>query len=287
MTSPGSSGSLPGRGGPLAAIGFIAPPSIVYGIFVLVPILLSSSYSFYGGEETPSGPFVGLANYRTMVHDPIFWDALGHNIALLVLSVLIQIPLALIFASILTAKIPFRTFLRAAYFVPMILPTPAIGNMWERLLNGTSLMSDHAFWTLAGVVSWRHVGFHTVLIMAGIESIDRELYQAARVDGAGRWETFRHITLPLSLPVVRICALLSVLGSLRYFDLAWILWSGSGGPGQSAELVATYMFRKAFVEAQMGYASAVATALFVTSGAVALVMLAGSRWAERREAQWA
>ncbi len=288
MDTSSESSAPVARRAPLVAAGFLVPPVAVYALFVLLPIALSLSYSFYGGETTPNGPFVGMANYRRLVQDGLFWQALGNNAGLLILSVLVQVPLALIFASILTAKIPFRTFLRAAYFVPMILPTPAIGQLWLLLLGRTPLIgsADWAFWTLGGVVSWRHVGFHTVILMAGIESISRELYEAARVDCASRCDVFRHITLPLSVPVIRVSVLLSVLGSLRYFDLSWILWP-EGSPGSAAELVTTYMFRLGIKGSQMGYASAVATALFVIAGVAALGMLLVSRRAERQEAEWA
>lgn len=286
----GHSGAVPRREG-FSAFGFVLPAAAVYAVFVLLPICQSLYYSLFGGTFTPEGPFVGLENYYKLAADSLFWKALKHNLALVVLSLVVQIPLALGFAVVLTARIPGRSFLRAAYFVPMILPTPAIGHLWRLLLGEASPQllgeADLAFWTLLGVVSWRHVGFHTVLLIAGMESIPTDIYDAARVDGASRWATFRHVTLPLSRPVIRICALLSVLGSLRYFDLAWILWLGGGGPDQSAELVATYLFRKAFLEQQMGYASTLAAALLVVSGVVALGMLALSRRAERREATWA
>jgi raffinose/stachyose/melibiose transport system permease protein len=130
---------------------------------------------------------------------------------------------------------------------------------------------------LIATISWRYVGFHMVLFMAGIETIPEELYEAARIDGAGAWQAFRHVTLPSITHVVRISAVLSIVGSLKYFDLVYVMTRGDGPHPHATDLVTTYMYKTAFLEARYGYGSAVAVAGFVISMVVVLLIFAFRR----------
>ena len=277
---------------------FFLPTLLVYALFVLLPIFLSIWLSFFRWDGITQPRFVGLANYFRVLQDSVFWRALGHNFVLVVLSLVIQLPLALLLAVLLSRRVLGRAVFRTVYFMPMVLPTAAIGLLWSVVyLPGTGIL-DRAIglfvdgfsfpWLgsqqtvlLAVVVAvcWRYTGFHLVLFMAGLESIPEALYEAARVDGASEWQIFRHVSLPLLLPVARISATLSVVGSLKYFDLIYVMTGG--GPAHASELVATYMFKQGITGCQVGRGSTIAVALFVVAFCVALVLLIAS--ARRRK----
>jgi len=183
----------------------------------------------------------------------------------------------------------------------MILPSTATAFLWKfiyappdehgllnSLLRGLGLgtvnwLADPGTDLLAiiGIVSWVYIGFHTVLFMAGLESIPAELYEAARIDGASEWQCFRDVTLPMMRRVIAVSATLSIIGSLKYFDVFYVL-SPSGGTDGSTDLVTTYLYRTRFVEHQDGYACALAVALLLVVLAVALPAM---RWLHgKREA---
>lgn len=255
----------------------------VYFLFVILPIADAFRLSLFRWPTAASRPlFVGLGNFRALLGDAVFWSALGHNVLLLVLSLLVQIPLAIMLAVLLSYPVRARWLFRTVFFAPMVMPTVAIAVLWSyvylpehglldqviRLFNkgfggnwlggpGTAMLCVFV------TICWRYTGFHMVLFMAGIASIPEELYEAARMDGAGEWGAFRAITLPLLRPVIRISATLSIIGSLKYFDLVYMM--AEGAPETSRELMATYVYRLAFAGGQgrYGYGSAAAVMLFL------------------------
>lgn len=282
------------RSRPIALL-FLAPAVLVYAVFVILPIVQSGFYSFVEWDGvTGHTRFVGLANYAWLVRDPVFWQALWHNFLLVVLSLAVQLPIAIGLAVLLSYVGRGRGLLRTAYFAPMVLPTVAVGLLWsfiylpgDGLLDRfVSLFAEHrAFGWLGGTqtallavvaaICWRYIGFHMVLFIAGVESIPRSLYEAARLDGAGEFQLLRHVTLPLLAPVVRISAVLSIVGSLKYFDLIWVMTKG--GPAHASELVATYVFKTGIEKQQLGRGCAVAVALLLITFAVTLGVSAFKR----------
>lgn len=275
---------------------FLLPALVFYLSFVAFPIMQSFYVSLFEWDTHATRPtrFAGLGNYARLVRDGVFWKALSHNVVLLVLSLLIQLPIALFLAALLSGRIFARGFFRTVYFTPMILPTVVIAIVWRQmflpadsqgllvmLLERVGLpapsdgfLGDPRFALISVVltISWRYVGFHMVLFMAGIESISEEYYEAARIDGANSWQLFRHITLPSLAPVIRISAVLSIVGSLKYFDLVYVMTRG-GPPEHVTELMTTYMFQIGIHQQTIGYGSAVAVAGFLISMLVVVVVM--------------
>ena len=264
---------------------FLAPALLVYGLFVLWPIGQSFQMSLFHWDGPMAEPaFFGLKNYAELFSDKIFWLSLWHNLLLLVGSLTIQLPLAAFLAILLHYPTWGRVAFRTAFFAPMIMPTVAIAILWQYIYepgNGllTSLIQlvfpnfEYAWlatpgWSLLWIfvtICWQYTGFHTVLFMAGLSGIPHDYFEAARIDGASEWQICRHIILPLLKPTAAVSATLSIVGSLKYFDLVYMM---SGGlPAESREVLATYIYRLAFDQGQgrFGYGSAAAVALFVTT----------------------
>jgi len=271
---------------------YLAPALAIYALFVIMPIGEAFRLSPFRWPSAVSEPrFVGLANYRDLIHDAVFWSALWHNLLLLVLSLFVQLPIALTLAVLLSYPIRARWLFRTVFFAPMVMPTVAIAVLWsyvylpERgLLDQVIRVFDKGFggnWLgspttamlcVFVVICWRYVGFHMVLYMAGIAAIPPALYEAARIDGASEWGTFRHVTLPMLRPTIHVSVTLSVIGALKYFDLVYMM--AGGAPETSRELMATYVYRLAFEGGQgrYGYGSAAAMVLFVIALVVAAVV---------------
>lgn len=267
---------------------FLVPALAVYLAFFALPIAQSFAVSLFQWSTMSPTPdrFVGLQNYARLAHDAVFWWALVHNLVLLVLSLAIQLPVALFLAALLSGRVFARAFFRTAFFAPMILPSVVIALVWVQIYNpagadgllvkllsaaglpcpesGFLGNSATALVAIIITISWRYTGFHMVLFMAGMESIPDEQYEAARVDGAGAWQCFRHITLPSLGPVIRISAVLSIVGSLKYFDLVWVM-TGGGPPEHATELMTTWMYHRGIESGQGGYGSALAVAGFIVS----------------------
>jgi len=282
---------------------FLAPALASYLAFVVVPIVQSFAVSLFDWPTHAVSPtrFVGLENYARLIQDGVFWKALSHNVVLLVLSLVIQLPIAIFLAALLSGRVFGRGFFRTVYFTPMVLPTVVIALLWRQmylpaesqgllvqLLEWLRLPSPAdgflgdarlALLSVIVTISWRYVGFHMVLFMAGIEGIPEELYEAARIDGANAWQSFRHVTLPLLAPVIRISAVLSIVGSLKYFDLVYVMTKG-GPPEHVTELTTTYMYQIGIDQQTIGYGSTVAVAGFLISMLV-VVGVMGLRWHAR------
>ena len=288
--SPRAAGLRLREGAIIAA--FLAPALLVYGIFVLYPIVQSVVYSFYQWSGiAPGFTFVGLGNYQQVLQTPVFWKALGNNLILVVASIVTQLPAALAVALLLSAKLRGLRFFRTIYLFPLLMSTVAIALLWtfiynpnlgllNALLQALNLrawqrgwLGDEAtaLWAVIGVISWHYVPFYMVLFLAGLTNIPRELYEAARLDGAGNWGVFQYVTLPLMRGVIRTAAILSLIGSLKYFDLIWVMTGG--GPNNATELMATYMYKQAFEQYRMGYASSVAVVLFVIAFVISSAVL--------------
>jgi raffinose/stachyose/melibiose transport system permease protein len=271
---------------------FVAPALLVYGVFVLYPIFQSVAYSFYQWSGiAPGFTFVGLGNYQQVLQTPVFWKALGNNLILVIASILTQLPLALGVALLLSTRLRGLRLFRTIYLFPLLMSTVAIALLWtfiynpnlgllNALLDALNLrgwqrgwLGDEAtaLWAVIGVISWHYVPFYMVLFLAGLTNIPHELYEAARLDGAGNWGVFQHVTLPLMRGVIRTAAILSLIGSLKYFDLIWVMTGG--GPNNATELMATYMYKQAFEQYRMGYASSVAVVLFVIAFVISSVVL--------------
>ncbi|KAF4409819.1 carbohydrate ABC transporter permease [Streptomyces lycii] len=268
-----------------------APALVLFLTFVIFPVVLAAYYGFYRwkgyGEPTD---WVGLNNYKLILGDPAFQDVLQHNGLILVLSLLIQGPLAIALALLLNQRIRGRSVIRVLIFVPYIISEVIVGTGWSLMLQSNGAVNDLlrqiglgaleadwlsdpdlALWTLMAIISWKYIGFAVILMLAGLQSIPDELFEAAQIDGASYWQIQRRITLPLLGPTIRIWAFLSIIGSLQLFDLVYIIWGQyvSGTAGTST--MAIYMLAQGRNAGNYGYGSAVAVVMFLISLIVALI----------------
>lgn len=254
-----------------------------------MPIGDSFRLSLFRWRSAGAEPqFIGLANFGELLGKGAFWSALGNNALLLVLSLLIQLPIALGLAVLLSYPVRGRWLFRTVFFAPMVMPSVAIAVLWsyiylpaDGLLDqviglfnkgfaGTWLAnSTTAMLCVFVIICWRYIGFHMVLFMAGIATIPEDLYEAARIDGASEWQAFRHVTVPMLRPVIAVSATLSIIGSLKYFDLVYMMMP----EGTDQELMATYVYKQAFRQERIGYGSAAAVVLFLIAFAVVAVIM--------------
>lgn len=282
----------------MVIVGFLLPALLVYVVFVLWPILNSFYFSTLDWNSFGAPTQVGLRNFNRLIGDRAAWSALGHNVTLIVASLAIQLPVGLGLALLLLSPIRGRKVLRTIYFLPLLMSTVAIGILWSsmynptfgainRLLDFVGLdalrqpwlgQSSTALPAVIVVICWQFIPFYMILYRAGLTSIPQEINEAAVVDGAEPGSRFRYVTLPLLRGTTRTAILLSMIGSLRYFDLIWVMTRG--GPGGSTEVLATYMYRQAFSLQRLGYGSAVAVGLFIVAMIVTVIVLARLRGAQ-------
>ena len=267
------------------------PAIIVFLAFVIFPVGLAAYYGFYRwkGYGAPTD-FVGLGNYFLIFTDDAFHEVLLHNGVILVLSLLIQGPAAIILALLLNQKIRGRSIIRVLIFVPYVISEVIVGTGWSLMLqtqgavNGlleniglgalkTDWLSDPhiAIWSLMLIISWKYIGFAVILFLAGLQSIPEELFEAASIDGASYWQIQRRITLPLLGPTVRIWAFLSIIGSFQLFDLVYIIWGQYVASTAGTSTMATYMVGEGRNSGNYGYGNAVAVVMFIISLAIALL----------------
>ncbi|GAA2635504.1 carbohydrate ABC transporter permease [Paractinoplanes durhamensis] len=251
---------------------FLSPALFLFGLLVLTPIVVAAYASFFNwnGFGAPSN-FVGLDNFRRLLTDEIFVGDLRRTLLLITLSLGIQIPISLALAMLLNEPLRGRRVYRMLFFAPYVLSEVVTAVLFtmvfspnQGLIAGTWLAdTDTVMYALFFVISWKYFGFHTILYLAGRQSIPPELHDAAAMDGAGPWQAFRHITLPLLGPTIRISVFLSVLGTIQLFDMVWVLTGG--GPIRSSETLAVTMFQEGFKRYHVGYASAISMVIFLIS----------------------
>lgn len=280
---------------------FLLPALFVYGMYNVYGIVRTFIYSTMEWTGlSPRMTFIGLENYATLIGDSKVWHALGNNLILVVVSIIVQLSFGLILALIINSRIRGRKFLRTVYFMPMLLSTVATGILWilmydpyfglvNQLLAAVGLDSLQHVWlgeanTVMGsvlfVICWQYIPQYMILISAGMSNIPEDVYEAATIDGANKFQQFKNITLPLLAPTLRISAVLSLVGSLKYFDLIYVMTGG--GPNGQTDVMATYMYKKGFVESDMGYASTIAAFMFFVSLTMVVLFQMFTRKKEER-----
>jgi len=272
--------------------------------FVIFPVFMAAYYGFFKwkGFGVPTN-FVGFQNYITIFNDQNFRDALMHNGFILVMSLVMQGPAAVAFALLLNQNIRGRSLIRVLIFVPYVISEVIVGTGWGLMLQYTGAVNDMltnmglgafahdwiadpniAIWTLMVIISWKYIGFAVILMLAGIQGIPEELYEAAAIDGASYWQIQRWITLPLLGPTLRVWAFLSIIGSLQLFDLVYIIWGQYVASTAGTSTMATYMVREGRLAGNYGFGNAVAVVIFVISLAIALTY---QRFVLRRDTEGA
>jgi raffinose/stachyose/melibiose transport system permease protein len=257
---------------------FLLPAFVIFFLFIIYPIFRAVYFSLFNWNGMgPATVFVGLNNFKQILTDQVFMKAVVNCLLIVILSLAIQLPLALMLAIMVGRDLPGRVFFRAIFFMPYVLSEVITAIIWIGLLSPDPergfinallvlIPGVHAQNFLGDmnqvlacvfiVLSWKYFGLHMLLYMAGLQNIPKEIEEAAVIDGANRWQTVRNVTIPLLGSTIRTTILLSVLGSLTQFNLIWIMTRG--GPVNASEVMSTYMYRYAFIRFQLGYGSAVA-----------------------------
>jgi len=281
---------------------FVAPALVLYLTFVLFPVVQAAYYSLYKWNGLqPLTDFIGLKNYVTAVTSETFTTAVGNNLLIIVLSLAIQIPFSLSLAVMLNRRFPGRAVFRLIFFLPYVLSEAITGIVFSLMLQPGAFvdsgldrvglggliqewLGDPGFVmiTLFVIISWKYFGFHMVLLLAGLQGIPHEIEEAALIDGAGRWQAFRFVTLPLLGPTLRVSVFLSMIGALQLFDMIWVMTAG--GPLNASNTMAIAMFKAGFKSTQMGYGSALAVIIFLFGLVLAL---AYQRFVLRRDVEGA
>jgi len=283
---------------------FLAPAMALFVLLVVGPIALAiytSLFKWNGFGGLPED-FVGLDNFRRLLEDDIFIGDLKRGLILVLLSIFVQLPVALGLALLLNQPMRGRAFYRVVFFAPYVLsevitavlftmvfsPNQGLANQMMSALGLENLQQEWlantstVLYALFFVISWKYFGLHMILYLAGRQSIPKELTEAALTDGAGTWQVFRHITLPLLGPTIRISIFLSIIGAIQLFDMVWVLTGG--GPIHSSETMAVTMFQYGFRRSEVGYASAISVAMFLISLVFALLY---QRFVMRRDIEGA
>ena len=277
-----------------AAYALLAPFLLVFGVFVLYPLVQSvvlASQQTFGPSATR---FVGLANFRFLLADPLFHRAVWNTLVYTASSVTIQLPLALGLALLLNrADLRGRSFYRLAFFSPQLVGLAFLAIMSSvifqkrtGLLNqalhatvGVPLdfpwLDQHVMWTLIIATLWMYVGFNMVYFLAALQNVDRAQVEAAVLDGAGPFRRFVAVTLPAIKPVAGFVVLLSVIGSLQLFELPYLLLNG-GGPDNKGLTIVTYLYQTGFELGDLGYASAIGWVLALMLIGATIVQRLGS-----------
>jgi raffinose/stachyose/melibiose transport system permease protein len=294
----GLRGALPGLNETtLTIVLFLLPTIIFMGIFVIWPIVNSFQLSFFEWNGiAPTRDYIGTDNWSRLLQDDIFFKAFRNNITVVVLSIAFQMPLGMGLAILLEQGgrfFLFRVF-KTVYFFPMLMSSVAIGILfkyvydpvfgivnpaldWVGLDSWTRawLDKDTALYAVIAVICWQYTPFYMILFLAALSGVPEELRDASLIDGAGEGRYYWHIAIPLVQGTMRTAVILSLIGSLKYFDLIWVMTEG--GPSNASELMATYMYKKAFPSFEVGYGSAVASALFMIVMVIAVVMFTVTR----------
>jgi raffinose/stachyose/melibiose transport system permease protein len=257
---------------------FVLPALILFTVIVIAPIVISGYYSTLQWDGFGKGVFIGLRNYYDLFANSGdgFPRAVANSFILAGLSVFVQLPLALLFALILSRGVKGENFYRTVYFIPVILSTVVIGQLWMKIyhptfgllnvfLNAIGLKGLTQAWlgsmdtalVAAFIPSvWQYIGYHMLLMYAAAKSIADDIYEAAKIDGANEWQLAWRITIPLIAPMLKVCVIFAIVGSLKSFDLVYILTNG--GPAHASEVPSTLMFNTLFFKYMYGSGSSMA-----------------------------
>jgi multiple sugar transport system permease protein len=272
---------------------FAAPFVILFGVFLALPIVASFVLSFtsFGIRDlqNPIGAsFVGADNYARLLSDDKFWKSLVNTVYFVVVGVPLTLGIGLLIASALSRGITrFRTAFRVGYYLPVITSIVAIAVIWRFLLNpdiglinvllrqvginGPDWLASKtlAMPSIIAMAVWRNLGFAMVVFIAGLQAIPVTLYEAASIDGAGRWSSFRYVTLPMLRPTILFMLVITTIGYLQLFEEPFVMTAG--GPLDATLSVTMYMYQQGFTFFHQGYASAVAYVPFVIVAIVAFL----------------
>lgn len=287
---------------------FVLPNLLIFGIFILYPVILNFVYAFTGGPSffPDQRPFVGTGNFdrlfacesilqpNTCTED-IFWRAVHNTLFFVIFQVSLMVLFALITALVLNRKIKFRGFFRSVFFYPCLLSPIVVALIWKWLLQDNGLLNgiitslgfsrfpflvnaDWArFWVII-VSVWASMGFYTLILLAGLQSIPADLYEAASMDGANNWKAFTKITMPLLMPTMLVVIVLSLIRAVQVFEVTYAFTGG--GPGTATLYLVQFIYNYGFSSPNKQYGVAAAASLLMAG---VLIVLTLAQFAARRE----
>ena len=280
---------------------FVLPNLLIFGIFILFPMLLNFVYAFTGGTEfyPDRRPWVGTANFEQLLDcgnflDPntcredLFWRAVFNTAEYVILQVSLMVVISLVTALVLNRKIKARGFFRSVYFYPVLLSPIVVALIWKWILQENGLLNgiitslgyekvpflvnaDWAqFWVII-ISVWAFMGFYTLILLAGLQSIPADLYEAASIDGANNWQSFRNITMPLLMPQMLVVLVLSLIRAVQIFDVVFAFTGG--GPGTATLYLVQYIYSKGFSSPSKQFGLAAAASLLMAGVLVVLTLM--------------
>lgn len=283
------------RGSGRAAWLFLAPALIMIGVFFFLPVVAAfalsvTDYDLYALANPHNARFVGLANYRLLVHTPVFWTALWNTCYFAFAGAPLSLVAALAAALLVNAKgVRFKSFFRAAYFAPFVTTLVAVAIVWRYLYQpryglinaalatvgiGPIAWLENPHWAMPAIILlavWRNFGYTMLIFIAGLQRIPGELYEAAELDGAGAWARFRYVTLPLLAPTFVFVGVITAIGYFQLFAEPYVMTQG--GPLKSTLSMVLYMYEEGFRWWRLGSAAAIAFVLFALILACTLLQL--------------
>ena len=289
---------------------FVLPNLLVFSIFVLLPMMTNFFYTFTGSDNLflEDRPYVGAENVERLFDcenffepvsckEDLFARAVFNTAGFVVVQVSVMIGISLLTAIVLNAKIPARGFFRSVFFYPVLLSPIVVAMIWKWILQQNGLFNGlivgmggdtvpfltNATWARFWVVVisvWSLMGFYTLILLAGLQSIPNELYEAGRIDGASGWQQFQKITLPLLMPTMLVVVVLSTIRAVQIFDVVFAFTGG--GPGSATLYIVQYIYNNGFASPFREYGLAAATSLVMASVLVVFTLL--QLWLNRRSA---
>ena len=258
------------------ALAFACPAVIFHAIFVTIPALSTIYMAFYDWNGMASGTFIGLQNFvEIFTKDEVFWHALGNNLKWLVFFLIFPTIIGLGVALLVTRQKKGQLIYRSVFFLPYVLSAVVAGKIWSNLYSpyfGLNKIFKMLGWTKLGKVlwlgdtkialyavafvdNWHYWGFIMVLMIAALHQVDESLYEAARIEGANKWQEFLHVTIPGIAPTLVFAVMTTMMWSFTTFDYIWTMTKG--GPGQATEILSTWIYKNAFINYRAGYANAI------------------------------
>ncbi|QGQ99165.1 sugar ABC transporter permease [Paenibacillus psychroresistens] len=284
----------------LHAIYFILPAVILFLTFVYYPFISSLYYSFTLWDGVSKPVYIGLENYKNLFDDKLVMHAALNTFYIVLFGVIINNPLSLFMALLLHKPLKTRSLLRTVFYIPVVISMVVISVVWGNLLQYEGVVNEVLLrlgladyikdWlgntgtSLIAVIMinvWYATGYGAVIYLAGLESVPSEIFEAAQIDGAKGWKKFIYVTLPLVMPSVTICTFLGMVGSLKFFDLPYVLTNG--GPGDSTSTLALVIYKFAFKNSNFGYATAAGILFMILILIITMLQLSFTR---KREVEY-
>ena len=267
---------------------YVLPALLLIAVLVFIPLILTGYYGLMDWDGVGEMYFIGLENYVTALQDMKFWDSAWHSFLLAIFSTL-SLAIYLVISLILASKIKGANLLRKIYLIPMLLSSVAIAQLWIKVFNPTNGMLNHilmafgmesppawladtsiVLFAIFVPILWQYAGFYILIYYAALKNIPESIIEAARIDGASPLQIAYRIKLPLIMGVIKVTIVLAVVGSLKYFDLIYVMTGG--GPNGASEVMASYMYKLAFSSKDFGYGSAIGFLLLIITLVVTVII---------------